>query len=82
HINNNDRGKILIHKELAEKNNLKLNDKIKLQLIDFNNSEKKSEYEFEIIGIFSGKNKKNILAYHQTLVKIWYLLIMNQVKKH
>ena len=56
--NNNDRGKILIHKELAEKNNLKLNDKIKLQLIDFNNSEKKSEYEFEIIGIFSGKKQE------------------------
>ena len=58
HINNNDRGKILIHKELAEKNNLKLNDKIKLQLIDFNNSEKKKEYEFEIIGIFSGKKQE------------------------
>ena len=58
HINNNDREKILIHKELAEKNNLKLNDKIKLQLIDFNNSEKKLEYEFEIIGIFSGKKQE------------------------
>lgn len=58
HINNNDRGKILIHKELAEKNNLKLNDKIKLQLVDFNNSEKKLEYEFEIIGIFSGKKQE------------------------
>ena len=58
HINNNDIGKILIHKELAEKNNLKLNDKIKLQLIDFNNSEKKLEYEFEIIGIFSGKKQE------------------------
>lgn len=60
HINNNnDRGKILIHNELAEKNNLKLNDKIKLELIDFNNSEKKMEYEFEIIGIFSGKKQEN-----------------------
>ena len=58
HINNNDRGKILIHKELAEKNNLKFNDKIKLKLIDFNNSEKKLEYEFEIIGIFSGKKQE------------------------
>ena len=57
HINN-DRGKILVHKELAEKNNLKLNDKIKLELIDFNNSEKKKEYEFEIIGIFSGKKQE------------------------
>ena len=58
HINNNDRGKIIIHNELAEKNNLKLNDKIKLELIDFNNSEKKLEYEFEIIGIFSGKKQE------------------------
>ena len=58
HINNDDRGKILIHNELAEKNNLKLNDKIKLKLIDFNNSEKKSEYEFEIIGIFTGKKQE------------------------
>ena len=58
HINNNDRGKILIHNELAEKNNLKLNDKIKLELIDFNNSKKKLECEFEIIGIFTGKKQE------------------------
>ena len=58
HINNNDREKILIHNELAEKNNLKLNDKIKLELIDINNSEKKLEYEFEIIGIFTGKKQE------------------------
>ena len=38
----------------------KLNDKIKLELIDFNNSEKKLEYEFEIIGIFSGKKTRKI----------------------
>ena len=58
HIKNNDRGKILIHKELAEKNKLNINDKIKLELIDFNNNEKKMEYEFEIIGIFSGKKQE------------------------
>lgn len=58
HINNNDKGKILIHKELAEKNKLNLNDKIKLELIDFNNSKKKMEYEFEIIGIFTGKKQE------------------------
>ena len=58
HINNDDRGKILIHKELAEKNKLNLNDKIKLELIDFNNSKKKMEYEFEIIGIFTGKKQE------------------------
>ena len=58
HIKNNDRGKILIHKELAEKNNLNINDKIKLELIDYNNNEKKMEYEFEIIGIYSGKKQE------------------------
>lgn len=58
HINNDDRVKILIHKELAEKNNLKLNDKIKLELIDFNNNKNKKEYEFEIIGIFTGKKQE------------------------
>lgn len=58
HINIDDRGKILIHKELAEKNKLNLNDKIKLELIDFNNSKKKMEYEFEIIGIFTGKKQE------------------------
>ena len=58
HIKNNDRGKILIHKELAEKNNLNINDQIKLELIDYNNNEKKMEYEFEIIGIFSGKKQE------------------------
>lgn len=58
HIKNNDRGKILIHKELAEKNNLNINDKIKLELIDYNNNENKMEYEFEIIGIFSGKKQE------------------------
>ena len=58
HINNNDREKILIHNELAEKNNIKLNDKIKLELIDINNSKKKNEYEFEIIEIFSGKKQE------------------------
>lgn len=58
HINIDDRGKILIHNELAEKNNLKLNDKIKLELIDFNNNKNKKEYEFEIIGIFTGKKQE------------------------
>lgn len=58
HIKNNDKGKILIHNELAEKNNLKLNDKIKLELIDFNNNKNKKEYEFEIIGIFTGKKQE------------------------
>ena len=58
HIEKDDRGKIIIHEELAQKNNLELNDKIRLELFDLNNNEIKTEYEFEIIGIFSGKKQE------------------------
>ena len=61
HIEKNDREKILIHEELAKKNNLKLHSKINLELIDLDqldNNEVKKEYEFEIIGIFTGKKQK------------------------
>lgn len=50
--------KIIIHEELAQKNNLGLNDKIRLELFDLNNNEIKTEYEYEIIGIFSGKKQE------------------------
>ena len=85
HINNNDRGKILIHKELAEKNNLNLNDKIKLELIDFNNSEKKLEYEFEIIGNFSGKKQEKFTGlssdFSENMVFIDYESSQNALNK-
>ena len=58
HIEKDDREKIIIHEELAQKNNLKLNDKICLEIFDVNNNETKKEYEFEIIGIFSGKKQE------------------------
>lgn len=58
HIEKDDREKIIIHEELAQKNNLGLNDKIRLELFDLNNNEIKTEYEFEIIGIFSGKKQE------------------------
>lgn len=58
HIEKDDREKIIIHEELAQKNNLELNDKIRLELFDLNNNEIKTEYEFEIIGIFSGKKQE------------------------
>ena len=48
HIEKNDREKILIHEELAKKNNLKLHSKINLELIDLeqlDNNEVKKEYE-------------------------------------
>ena len=50
--------KFLFIRNLLKKNNLKLNDKIKLELIDFNNNKNKKEYEFEIIGIFTGKKQE------------------------
>ena len=58
HIEKDDREKIIIHEELAQKNNLELNDKIRLELFDLNNNEIKTEYEYEIIGIFSGKKQE------------------------
>lgn len=58
HIEKDDRKKIIIHEELAQKNNLELNDKIRLKLFDLNNNEIKKEYEFEIVGIFSGKKQE------------------------
>ena len=58
HIEKDDREKIIIHEELAQKNNLELNDKIRLKLFDLNNNEIKNEYEFEIVGIFSGKKQE------------------------
>lgn len=58
HIEKDDREKIIIHEELAQKNNLELNDKIRLKLFDLNNNEINKEYEFEIVGIFSGKKQE------------------------
>lgn len=59
-IDKNDKNKIVIHKELAIKNNLKLNDRVKLKMISIEkeNSNTK-EIEYEIIGIFSGKKQES-----------------------
>lgn len=58
HIQEDDRAKILIHKDLAQKNNLKLHDKIKLKLIEINGDTPIEDIEYEIIGIFSGKKQE------------------------
>lgn len=58
HIKEDDRAKILIHKDLAQKNNLKLHDKIKLKLIEINGDTPSEDMEYEIIGIFSGKKQE------------------------
>ena len=57
-IEENDRRKILIHEDFAKKNNLKLNDVISLELIEFDNNGQKKECKFEIVGIFSGKKQE------------------------
>ena len=57
HLQKGDSKKILIHEELAKKNGLSLNDKIRL---DAGQSEsgKGKTVEFEIVGIFSGKKQE------------------------
>ncbi|WP_462133936.1 ABC transporter permease [Peptostreptococcus stomatis] len=57
-IEKNDRGKVLVHEDFAKKNNLKLKDKIGLELFEINNKGSNKEYKFEIVGIFSGKKQE------------------------
>lgn len=58
-IEKDDKNKIMVHQEFAKKNNLKLNDKIKLKIFDVNQDVSKAkEYTFEIVGIFSGKKQE------------------------
>ena len=58
-IEKNDKDKILVHEEFAEKNKLKVGDKISLEFVDPNKTDKSNKkYEFEIVGIFSGKKQE------------------------
>ena len=59
HIVATDKNKVLIHKDLAELNNLKVGDTIKAKksVADFNAStSSKSDYDLEIVGIFESEN--------------------------
>ena len=58
HIGINDRGKILIHEDLAKKNSLKVNDIIGLELIEASKERSDLKYNFRIAGIFSGKKQE------------------------
>ena len=59
HINKDDVDKILVHSEFAKKNNLKLKDKVSLQLINMiKNKTTIKEHKFEIVGIFTGKKQE------------------------
>ena len=59
HINKDDVDKILVHSEFSKKNNLKLKDKVSLQLINMTkNKTTIKEHKFEIVGIFTGKKQE------------------------
>ena len=75
HLTAQDKNKVLIHKDLAKKNNLKVGDKIKLKsnLFDADNEKGANEtVEVEIKGLFDGHNKGGVTAaqelYENTLV--------------
>ena len=75
HLEENDKSKILIHKDLAEKNNLKIGDKIKIKsnLFDADNEKGANEtLEVEIKGIFDGHNESSVTSaqelYENTLI--------------
>ena len=75
HLEENDKSKILIHKDLAEKNNLKIGDKIKIKsnLFDADNEKGANEIvEVEIKGLFDGHNEGGVTAaqelYENTLI--------------
>ena len=75
HLENEDKNKILMHKDLAEKNNLKVGDKIKIKsnLFDADNEKGADEtVEVEIKGLFDGHNSGGVSAaqelYENTLI--------------
>lgn len=75
HLNNEDKNKILMHKDLAAKNNLKIGDKIKLKsnLFDADNEKGANEtVEVEIKGLFDGHNTGGVSVsqelYENTLI--------------
>lgn len=75
HIDHKDKNKILIHKDLAKKNTLKIGDKIKLKsnLFDADNEKGANEtVEVEIKGLFDGHNSGVVSAaqelYENTLI--------------
>ena len=75
HLKNDDKNQILMHEDLAKKNNLKVGDKIKIKsnLFDADNEKVANEtVEVVIKGLFTGKNTGGVTAaqelYENTLV--------------
>ena len=81
HLENEDKNKILMHKDLAEKNNLKVGDKIKIKsnLFDADNEKQADEtVEVEIKGLFDGHNSGGVSVaqelYENTLITSAFLI--------
>lgn len=75
HLKNDDKNKILMHKDLAAKNHLKIGDKLKLKsnLFDADNEKQANEtVEVTIKGLFDGHNNGEVSAaqelYENTLI--------------
>ena len=75
HLNSNDKNQILMHEDLAKKNNLKVGDKVKIKsnLFEADNEKAANEtVEVKIKGLFTGKNTGGVTAaqelYENTLV--------------
>ena len=75
HLEPQDKNKILMHKDLAAKNNLKIGDKLKIKsnLFDADNEKGADEtVEVEIKGLFDGHNEGGVTAaqelYENTLI--------------
>lgn len=80
-LDKNDDNKLLVHEQFARKNKLKLLDKIGLKFMNMNgNGDTNKETQYEIVGIFSGKNKKNIQDRLLISAKTLCLLITTQRK--
>ncbi len=63
HLNSKDQNSILMHEDLAKKNNLKVGDKLKIKsnTYDADNEKQANEtIEVTIVGLFSGKNKGGV----------------------
>ena len=63
HLVEGDKNKVLVHKALAEKNNLKVGDRIigTKDSLDYNASkDAPSEYDLEIVGIFESQNTDRV----------------------
>lgn len=75
HLENQDKNKVLLHKDLAIKNNLKIGDKFKIKsnIFDADNEKGANEtVEVEIKGLFDGHNKGGVSAaqelYENTII--------------